>query len=1112
MSADRPPTSLGDPNTYPPTPSETPTSAHFPQSTLETPKTSEGHFDDLSGWTPQFAEEYSVFDTAPGNLRGTSGPFPELSASTPYQPSSGHKRLLSAGSVAAEIASHANHYSPTSALPLPPVDPSRRLPSSPTAGHPFPSPVEADYPNDSQPRSGKKVRRGTLADTSTQTATPPPSARKGERRLAPKPQTSSMQHDEFEGEFMAAAPQQQHMLGGLVSAPIDMFGMPLSAPATGPVFDDPQTFWDPGMSGMDIDFSIPVADSFHGSNHRPMDSLDWGKANEMFQETGVVPLKNQEVPLQKKERLLAPKPAPVPNVDTSMTEAPVFAHSFHIPTDEPFVPLNHVGGVDPGLLLTRPPSSNMELAAFDPMAQPILMNSLPSPQLPAAPPKEQKRGQIRRAASTREIGTAKKDERAPISPPIISSSRPGLLRSASETRGRKPANRAGALASLVPAARNGPSATIGRSASQGSRTSGRTSPLKIHQRLSSLSSIPEHSGPRTRTSVRFTIDSRGRARAETTVIVDDEQQTPSSRRRRREERRNEWESSEDESSSTDDEPIIIPSRTSSFALPASRAPSYIRPSHTSQRSFSDQSTSSLGIYYNEPSSSQGDAESDAETVMNVAINNNSRGDAMSELRKVRENRQKRVPALNTSNHSISSAPFGANSIIPTPSTDRGNQIRCVCNTTLSHINGDGYMVQCESCEMWLHGKCVKITRQTLPRVYICAFCANTPNAQGVRGRGVQRNIGGPAPHTSATSPLAHKSIRSFRTGKLTGITSSTMASFNIVVFGGDHSGPEVVAEAVKVLKAIESNSSTGVRFNLQDHLLGGCSIDAHGTPLTDAALEAAKAADAVLLGAIGGPEWGTGASLVEYSPLKAEVCRDTDFTVVRELTGGIYFGERKEDDGDGTAMDTEPYSRPEIERITRLAAHLALARSPPAPVWSLDKANVLATSRLWRKVVTEVMQKEFPQLQLHHQLIDSAAMIMVKNPRGLNGVVVTSNLFGDIISDEASVIPGSIGLSPSASLSGIPDGKSRCNGIYEPIHGSAPDISGKGIANPIGTILSVAMMCRYSLRLPKEADAIEKAVRNVLDGGVRTKDLGGESGTKETGDAIVAELVKILKA
>lgn len=333
-----------------------------------------------------------------------------------------------------------------------------------------------------------------------------------------------------------------------------------------------------------------------------------------------------------------------------------------------------------------------------------------------------------------------------------------------------------------------------------------------------------------------------------------------------------------------------------------------------------------------------------------------------------------------------------------------------------------------------------------------------------------------------------------------------------------------------------------------------CSIDAHGTPLTDETLEAAKAADAVLLGSIGGPKWGTGAvrpeqgllrirkemgtygnlrpcffasdALVEASPLKADVCRGTDFVIVRELTGGIYFGDRKEDDGSGHAYDIEPYSRAEVERIARLAGFLARGRGE-TKVWSLDKANVLATSRLWRKVMTETFEKEFPDIKVEHQLIDSAAMIMVKNPRGLNGVVVTSNLFGDIISDEASVIPGSIGLLPSASLSGIPDGKGKCNGIYEPIHGmcsplrvlfmayltrigSAPDISGKGIVNPIGTILSVAMLLRYSLNLPDEAKAVEDAVRAALDNGVRSRDLGGSSSTKEVGDAVVKELERIL--
>jgi 3-isopropylmalate dehydrogenase len=176
-------------------------------------------------------------------------------------------------------------------------------------------------------------------------------------------------------------------------------------------------------------------------------------------------------------------------------------------------------------------------------------------------------------------------------------------------------------------------------------------------------------------------------------------------------------------------------------------------------------------------------------------------------------------------------------------------------------------------------------------------------------------------------------------------------------------------------------------------------------------------------------------SLVEQSPLKAENVRGVNFTIIRELTGGIYFGDRKEDDGDGKAMDTEPYSVEEIERVVRMAGNLASVEEPPVPVWSLDKANVLATSRLWRKTFERIMKDEYPHLKSGTHLIDSAAMLMIKNPRALNGVVVTSNLFGDIISDEASVIPGSLGLLPSASLGGIPDGKTKLNGIYEPIHG-----------------------------------------------------------------------------
>ncbi|KAH9869999.1 hypothetical protein J1614_006920 [Plenodomus biglobosus] len=243
-------------------------------------------------------------------------------------------------------------------------------------------------------------------------------------------------------------------------------------------------------------------------------------------------------------------------------------------------------------------------------------------------------------------------------------------------------------------------------------------------------------------------------------------------------------------------------------------------------------------------------------------------------------------------------------------------------------------------------------------------------------------------------------------------------------------------------------------------------------------------------------------SLVDASPLKADNVRGVNFNIIRELTGGIYFGDRIEDKGDGYAMDTEPYTVAEVERVVRLAGSLASVENPPVPVWSLDKANVLATSRLWRKTFERIMKDEFPHLKSGTHLIDSAAMLMIKNPRALNGVVVTSNLFGDIISDEASVIPGSLGLLPSASLGGIPDGKTKLNGIYEPIH---------GIVNPIATVLSISMMFKYSLCLPELALKIDEATKIVIDKGIRTKDIAGTNSTSEVGDAIAAELEKLLQ-
>lgn len=372
--------------------------------------------------------------------------------------------------------------------------------------------------------------------------------------------------------------------------------------------------------------------------------------------------------------------------------------------------------------------------------------------------------------------------------------------------------------------------------------------------------------------------------------------------------------------------------------------------------------------------------------------------------------------------------------------------------------------------------------------------------------------------------------------------TKTSTTKTITILPGDHVGTEVCQEAVKVLDAIQSSTPhQEIKFEYKHHLIGGAAIDATGVPLPDESLEAAKLSDAVLLGAVGGPKWGTGQvrpeqgllkirkelnlyanlrpcnfvskSLLQFSPLKPERVEGTNFTVVRELVGGIYFGDRQEQEESAdkeSAWDTEKYSVAEVTRITRMAAFMALQHNPPLPIWSLDKANVLASSRLWRTTVDKVILEEFPTLKVQHQLIDSAAMILIQAPSKLNGIVITSNMFGDIISDEASVIPGSLGLLPSASLASLPDTNSAF-GLYEPCHGSAPDLDQNKV-NPVATILSVAMMLRLSLDAVKEADALEQAVGKVIDAGIRTADLKGTSSTTEVGDAIVQEVTKILKS
>ncbi|XXH04986.1 3-isopropylmalate dehydrogenase [Hypoxylon texense] len=704
MSGDHPTPSFGDPNAQPPTPKQTPTSAGFPTSVFETPKNNRASFEGPpSGWTPRFAEEYSVFNSTPGNLRGSNGPFVDFSVSTPYQSSNHHKRPLSAENIAAEIATHVTHFSPNPNLPLPPVDPTRRLSSSPGSLVTGQSPTEPGFQAGSQQLS-KKFCRDTAQGAKTQTATPPPSTHKGQRRLAPKLQTGTMQNEGFEQEFVAGTPQQQHMPNFMSTTPTDLFGYPMSAPATAPSFGDSNMFWDADMNGMDIDFATS-GHVFQTPSHRPMNSIDWGKSNELFQETGAAPPPPPQQQSQennapaRKERVLAPKPPPQ-NLDTSAADTSMFASSFPASADESFN-MNQSGGVDPGLLFTRPPSSGMEPAPLDPMSQPPLMQSFSQPEPITLVAKPTKRGGVRRTGSTKEAG--KKINRATASSPIKPSDRPGLSRSFSEKINRKPAGRAN-LPNLAPATRP-VSQSSGRSVSQGSRPNGRISPLKSHNhRLPSLSSIPETQTPRprTQTSVKFTIDSKGRARAETTTIVvdDDDDQIPTVRRRKEHRgKERSWASSEnDDDSSTDDEPIIIPSRNTSFALPQPQKPSSYA-FHSSQRSVSDQSTSSLGIYYNELEPAVDDPESEAETVMNMAGGSNG-GDAASELRKLVESRQKRIPnesfaprlAYGSASSTITPSPL-KNGNHRTPSSDRGNRIRCVCNTASNHVNGNNYMVQ-----------------------------------------------------------------------------------------------------------------------------------------------------------------------------------------------------------------------------------------------------------------------------------------------------------------------------------------------------------------------------------------------------------------------------------
>jgi 3-isopropylmalate dehydrogenase len=341
-------------------------------------------------------------------------------------------------------------------------------------------------------------------------------------------------------------------------------------------------------------------------------------------------------------------------------------------------------------------------------------------------------------------------------------------------------------------------------------------------------------------------------------------------------------------------------------------------------------------------------------------------------------------------------------------------------------------------------------------------------------------------------------------------------SAKIVTLPGDGIGPEVMAPALEVLR-------TQADVEIEEHVFGGAAIDAHGVALTDEVLAACRNADAVLLAAVGGPKWDTTdpdkprpeqgllgirkglglyanlrpvrpvPALYDASPLKREIIEGTNLLVVRELTGGLYFGEKRRDED--SALDTCVYTVGEIERIARVAFRAAKSR-----VTSVDKANILETSRLWRETVRRVHSAEAPNIELEHVLVDNAAMQLIAAPRHFE-VILTENMFGDILSDEAAMLTGSIGMLPSASL-GEPD----TPGLFEPVHGSAPDIAGRGIANPLAMFLSVALLLRHGLALEAEAAAVESAVDQALANGLRTADLGGSASTEEATRAVLKHL------
>ncbi|KAF4457478.1 hypothetical protein F53441_528 [Fusarium austroafricanum] len=691
---------------------ETPTSHTFPSPVFETPKPGQGT--DAGGWTPHFAEDYSVFNSTPGNLLGSQNSFVDLAAATP---SNKHKRLLSAETFAAQIATHVNHFSSSQNLPLPPVEPSRRLASSPnsvtvpqeyiTDTTPLPSPDLVSHP-----QSSKKARKaGVKGAEPSQTATPPPTGRRGERKLADK---LNMQNDQIFGQpdftgnsqQQQQQQQQQHDIAALMASSGDMFGYPMTAPAA-----TPNTFWDPSM-GMDFDFSASPSNVFqttpvqHG--HRHTGSFDWNSEAPLFQDPNAPFASAGSDPMQTihRDRALAPKPMGSTSATTEASAA--MSAALSAPLDDPFGLGQSMNGVNPGLLFEPPHTSVLDNPALIPVTQAGSAEATIFQSRSRTPLGDN----IRQSTSMKDLRATKAPDRALAPSPVKANPRPGMGRSFSENRGKRAQtqNRP-VLPKLAPArpvsqASNGFS---GDSAPPGrpiAKPTGRLSPMKNQHRLSGLASIPE--GPAlqhlpTRTAVKFTIDSRGRARAETTIVPNEWDWEPSvshPRLNRDRSRTRELGPSDEDESSSDDEPIIIPSRNNSFNA-SFALPDPLRPVgsifHSSRRSVSDRSTSSI---HDTIGGSQHDVDSETETVMHER--KDKIGDAASELRKVMEDRRKRSNPMGQGGqhrpfHGGSFGPFRGDSNSPSTLTESSlmterQDVRCLCNRKGAD-EGDGFMIQ-----------------------------------------------------------------------------------------------------------------------------------------------------------------------------------------------------------------------------------------------------------------------------------------------------------------------------------------------------------------------------------------------------------------------------------